>query len=131
MKLPAELEAKILAMADKVDGVPIAAKAPPVPIAETVAEKDFQDAVCRLADESGWEWFHPRNNRENKDGYVDLTLFHPVRRRIVFAELKTETGRRSAAQDNWAETIAESGGEYWLWRPSDWADIVEILTGAK
>lgn len=41
------------------------------------------------------------------------------RSKILFAELKSATGRRSRAQIRWAQAIIAAGGDYVLWRPAD------------
>ena len=46
---------------------------------------------------------------------------------MIFAELKSNTGRLSKEQGDWLEDLAGAGVESYLWRPKDWDDIVEIL----
>jgi hypothetical protein len=52
--------------------------------------------------------------------------------RLVFAELKKEKGRLSKDQEVWLKALEPfheaCGVESWLWRPSDWDTIVELLT---
>lgn len=56
-------------------------------------------------------------------GYVDLTMARDGR--VIFAELKTEKGKLSPAQEEWRDAL--EGQEYYLWRPSHWPIIERVL----
>ena len=113
-------------------------------------EAPFQTKVMSWADLNGWLSFNPPENllatarsgrtyrQAIRRGYFDLTLVHPEMARIVFAELKGESGRVRPDQVVWANAvdavrhrlIAETGRspiERYLWRPSDWPEIEEVL----
>jgi hypothetical protein len=45
----------------------------------------------------------------------------------LFAELKKETGKQTAKQREWANALSQAGQTVYLWRPSDWQTIVEVL----
>ena len=47
----------------------------------------------------------------------------------IHAELKTETGRLTAAQERFRDAILAARGTWYLWRPSDWPTIVNTLRG--
>jgi hypothetical protein len=50
--------------------------------------------------------------------------------RIIFAELKSETGELRPRQTEWLDVLRLlPAAETYLWRPRDWAELVEILTG--
>jgi hypothetical protein len=72
----------------------------------------------------GWRHFHAFNSRRSPSGYPDLTL---VRDRVVWVELKSETGKPSAAQRAWLETLEAAGGEVYIWRPSDLEEVGRVL----
>lgn len=126
--IPAELEAKILAT----EGVKVLS-GPPLPridrrpILETVDEKDFQRELMKMAKNNGWKCFHPKYSYKSEKGFFDVTMIRG--NRVIFTELKTETGTQSAEQKTWMEFAQAVGGnvEYYLWRPSDWAEIQEVL----
>lgn len=80
------------------------------------------------------------DSRKSEPGEPDLRMVHPKRHQVIFAELKTEKGRLSKArwnksktrllpgQDEWGEALQSClGVQYYLWRPSDWPCIEEIL----
>ena len=90
-------------------------------------EKEFQRDVTKAATDLGWLWYHTHDSRRSVPGFPDLVL---VRRgRIIFAELKTDKGKLSAAQECWgAELECCEGIEYYVWRPRDWDWVLEILS---
>lgn len=47
-----------------------------------------------------------------------------VRERLIVAELKSKSGRMTAEQSEWIERCRAAGVEAYVWRPSDWPDIV-------
>lgn len=62
-------------------------------------------------------------------GFFDLTIVSRARRRIIFAELKSEKGSLTEEQVVWGKEVAGilTGVEYYVWRPSDLDDIERIL----
>ena len=93
---------------------------------ETELEKDFQDRVAQHLRFNGWRVYAIADSRRaSLAGYPDLTCWHPKQKRIMFCELKREKGRVSEAQKIVLAELAEIAETY-LWRPSDWNDIVRI-----
>lgn len=94
-------------------------------------EADLQARIRRLAQEHGWLAYHTRDSRGSEKGYPDLTLAKPGR--LVFAELKSATGKLSKEQSVWLAVLAVTlpGVEAYCWRPQDWAKIVTCLTGKR
>lgn len=112
----------------------------------TISETKFLARVVQLARLNGFRIprenpleepldliYHPWNSQRSTPGYPDLTLVHPERLVIIFAELKSESGRVKPEQKLWKEVLQRvedaSGGRvlYRLWRPSDWPEIVRDL----
>lgn len=110
-----------------------------------ISERELQDAVADVARTLGWRVFHSRPARTSKGwrtpvqydgkGYVDLTLVHEGRGRLIFAELKSDKGRTTPEQDAWlaglervAETVPDVVSVH-VWTPADWPTaIVETLS---
>ena len=88
------------------------------------SEKDFQQRVIAHALPLGWVYYHTKDSRRSPAGFPDLVL---VRDRIIYAELKTEKGRVSAKQGAWFCGLTRAGGECYVWRPSQWPEIVSVL----
>jgi hypothetical protein len=94
-----------------------------------VSEKAWQQTVTDLAAAYGWLHYHSFDSRRSPLGFPDLVLVKAV---VIFAELKTERGRLSAAQATWFTHLAEieascSGVEAYVWRPSDFDAVVARL----
>jgi hypothetical protein len=100
-------------------------------------EEGFKGWVTDLAKHCGWLVHHDRPSRradgswrtavEGDAGFPDLVLARDGR--VIFAELKTERGKPSPAQDRW---MLEIRGRYdtspcYLWRPSDRPEIARVL----
>ena len=93
-----------------------------------MTERELQSNVTRLAKQEGWLCFHVVDAKRSAPGYPDLTLARGSR--LIFAELKSETGRLRPEQIDWLDTLAETGNEIYTWRPEDWPDrIIEALRG--
>jgi hypothetical protein len=58
-------------------------------------------------------------------GFFDLVLAHE-QRGLIFAELKTRTGKASEAQQTWMR-IVHPHAEVYLWRPEDLPAIEQRL----
>ncbi len=90
-----------------------------------MSEKEFQSQVIQLARLRGWLCYHTRDSRKSAKGFPDLVL---VRDRLLFAELKTDSGKVTAEQQYWLDAINEAGGTACIWRPTDWKAIERELT---
>lgn len=89
-------------------------------------EHDFMQQVLDLARLTGWRAYHTHDSRRSEPGFPDLVLLRGDC--LIFAELKTSSGRLTAAQLEWlgaldgVERVASV-----CWRPADWPEIEEAL----
>ncbi len=100
-----------------------------------LGEYEFQVEVVKLARSLSWHHVHFRPSRTAKGwrtavsgdgkGFCDLILF---RERTLFVEVKSETGQMSKEQKQWRDWLIAAGQTWYLWRPSDIEDIVQVLT---
>lgn len=90
-------------------------------------EEQFQQQIITLARLNNWRAYHTRDSRRSEPGFPDLVM---VRRpRVLFAELKSAHGRLRPDQQRWLDLLrACQGVEVYIWRPSDWLKIVDVLT---
>lgn len=93
-----------------------------------VSEKAFMAAVVRLAKANGYKVYHPFDSRKSAPGYPDLTMAKPGCP-VIFAELKVEGEKPTIEQQAWLDTLRQAQNTHvFLWRPSDWPHIEEVLT---
>ena len=91
-----------------------------------VSERDWQATVIEYARTMGWAVYHPWMSLHSASGWPDLSMVRDGR--LVFAELKTETGRVSKSQRAWIALLsAVPGVEVFLWRPSAWPEVERVL----
>lgn len=102
-------------------------------------EKEFLAQIIELAILTGWLVHHVFEQRQyarrTDKGFPDLVLVRPPR--LLFVEAKSEKGKISPAQDEWLsklrqcfhwhEAIDSHIPETYVWRPSDWPEIVRVL----
>jgi hypothetical protein len=88
------------------------------------SEKLFQSAIIQIALLNGWQMFHatphqvrPGVFRSDGKGYPDLTLAHETKG-LIYAEIKTTTGKASKEQLAWLKALAP-WAEVYIWRPAD------------
>ena len=85
-------------------------------------ERDFQAAVCELAKTLGCLVYHTHDSRRSEPGFPDLVIVG--KRRVMFRELKTQSGRLSPAQEAWLYRLQTAGADADVWRPDDWPQRV-------
>ena len=92
-----------------------------------ISEKDWSQTVYDAARWLNWRAYRVLNSRGSTPGVPDLMLLRGDR--LIFAELKTATGKVSAAQTEWLAALSVVAGvETYIWRPSDWPNVERILT---
>lgn len=105
-----------------------------------MTEAELQAAVIELAKVYGWTVAHFRPAQTSKGwrtpvaadgkGFPDLVLVHPhpMWGGVLFRELKSQRGKLAPEQERWGTTLTEAGGDWAVWRPSDWDRIVKRLS---
>lgn len=90
-----------------------------------MTEREWQAQVCELATLLGWSWYHTHDSRRSPAGFPDLVLW---RDRVIFAELKTDTGRLTPDQNVFRmQMLRQSSVEYFVWRPRDFDHVKAVL----
>jgi hypothetical protein len=91
-----------------------------------VTERDLTGYVRDTARLFGWRRSHTWLSKHSPAGFPDEVLVRPPR--LIFAELKSNTGRLSPDQQAWLEELREVPGvEVYVWNPADMDTIAEIL----
>ncbi len=89
-----------------------------------ISEREFQAAVREYAESQGWVIFTTRDSKHSPAGEPDLRL---VRERVVWVELKRELGKTTQKQEEAITVLAHAGAEVYVWRPSSWTEIEQVL----
>lgn len=93
-------------------------------------EAEFQQQVVQLARLCGWAVFHPWLSVKSSPGWPDLALCRTGR--LIFAELKSEKGQVTVAQQLWLDLLGSVDGiEVYVWRPSDFEEISRVLQAGR
>ena len=87
-------------------------------------EKEFMQQVTDAARKLGWKVYHTYDSRRSEPGFPDLVL---VKDRILFRELKRNGMMVTPAQSEWGFAIVMCGGDWRVWTPEDWDEIVDEL----
>jgi hypothetical protein len=114
--------------------IPIDARAV---LTRRMSERELMANIIELAGYLGFYCFHPWSSLHSAAGWPDLTLCRPASGerpgRLVVAELKSEYGKLSRAQERWLYALTSVGVECRLWRPSDWfsGEVECVLTAEE
>jgi len=92
-----------------------------------VTERDLREQVRDLAKLFGWMMSFSWTSIHSPRGFPDLVLACQVRKRVIYAELKTEKGKVSDSQREWLEELWCCGQEVYLWKPDDFDEIARVL----
>ena len=110
---------------------------PPTP---PMSEATWQEQLLDLAHLLGWKHLHVRRTigrgkkwvtATNVIGWPDLSLWSERQQRIIFVELKSETGKPTPEQIEVLASLGKAGQEVYLWRPSDLEAAKVILQGPR
>lgn len=97
----------------------------PEHIAKRMTERQFQTRVTTFATAIGWWVYHPYDSRRSREGWPDLTLIRGSR--LLFLELKTQSGRIRPEQLDVITRLKTAGQTALIVRPSDWPAVVDEL----
>ena len=90
-----------------------------------LSEAQWQARVVDYARWARWRVYHVGDSRTVTDrGFPDLVL---IRERVIFAELKTDTGRVTAEQADYLDALRSAGALAAVWRPKDWDEVQKWL----
>ena len=108
---------------------------------DSLTEAQWQRQLVDLAALLGYQWVHFRPGLTRAGrwavavqgtlgvGFPDLVLVHPTKGRVLFVELKTDTGRVDPDQSRVHDILRAAGAEVYLWRPRDLDSALAVLEG--
>jgi len=106
---------------------PEVARPPRWAIWQAMRESEWLAQVIRWARRGGWQHYHTYRSNRSPTGFPDLVLLHPRRIQKLVAELKTESGTTTPAQDAWLEAFRLVGVPAYVWRPHDEDEVKQFL----
>lgn len=77
-----------------------------------------------LARMCGWTSYHVLRSKGSRAGFPDRVCW---RERVIYVELKSDTGKLTAAQEATLTALAKAGAECYLWRPADLEEVGRVL----
>ena len=87
-----------------------------------MTERVFRQRIIDEAARLGWRYYFTQRSDRSPAGFPDLVLVRGDR--LIFAELKTMTGRVRPEQTNWINDLAKvKEVSSHLWRPDRWETI--------
>jgi hypothetical protein len=88
--------------------------------ARAMTEAELQTCIEHAARYRGWRSYHTHDSRRSQAGFPDLVLVFGSR--ILWRELKSQTGRLRPEQQAWLDDLEAAGADTGIWRPIDWLD---------
>lgn len=89
--------------------------------APSMSEAQFQQRIVDYCELRGLLVFHDNDSRRNNPGFPDLVIVGT--HGVIFAELKSDTGRLRPEQETWLTALHHAGAIAALWRPSMWDKV--------
>lgn len=94
-----------------------------------MSEAQFQQRIIDYCQLRGLLVFHDNDSRRDRAGYPDLTIVGD--HGVIFAELKTDTGKLRPDQETWLLRLRRAGSTAYVWRPSQWDLVISRLDAIR
>lgn len=95
------------------------------------SERRWQREVEGALRQFGWMFYHTWNSKNSEAGFPDLIAFKVGGRhlmpRFLTVELKRENGKVTPPQETWLQAFRDAGAEAFVWRPSQWDEVLAWL----
>lgn len=88
-------------------------------------ETQFQQKVLDLCAWLRLKAYHTYDSRRSAPGFPDLVIVG--RNGVIFAELKSSTGKVAVSQQEWLSALSDAGQTAVVWRPEDFGQIQAAL----
>ncbi len=100
-------------------------------------ESILQQNTIDLFRRCGWLVHHNYESRMSEPGFLDIVAVKKPN--VIFSEIKSQKGKLTKAklnkhgrlmpgQEDWFAQLQGCPVKSFVWRPSDWEDIVKIAT---
>ena len=88
-------------------------------------EKEFASQVEQLFNLFGWRYYHTWTSIHSPKGFPDYVAVRIPR--VIYIELKSDTGELTWEQAEWLTMLQDSGQEVYAIWPDDWDLLIRIL----
>ena len=92
-----------------------------------VTERDLREQVRDLCGLFGWKMHFTWMSMHSPKGMLDLLLINREKKRVIFAELKSDKGKLTPEQQETFDGLEACGQEVYVWRPGDIEHIARLL----
>lgn len=82
-----------------------------------IPESRVLEVVRHHAKSNGWLFYHTFDSRGSEPGFPDVVATNG--KRLLFAELKSASGKLTIEQTQWIELLKLAGIDARVWRPKD------------
>lgn len=98
-----------------------------------ITESEWRGLYRSLARVYGWHAYHTSFSMKSDPGYPDDHFWHPTGPTLswpvsFWVEAKTEKGKLRPKQIETIDSMRAAGLIVRIWRPSDWDEVVEVLS---
>jgi hypothetical protein len=83
-----------------------------------MTEAELQALVTEACQHFGLHHYHAHDSRRSTPGFPDSVI---VGARVLYRELKTDTGKLTPAQRAWGSRLEAAGQDWQVWRPAEWS----------
>ena len=87
-----------------------------------IPESRVLEVVRHHAKSNGWLFYHTFDSRGSEPGFPDVVATNG--KRLLFAELKSATGKLTIEQTQWIELLKHAGIDARVWRPKHMQDEI-------
>ena len=87
-----------------------------------MTERELQEHVRKLCGDLGLYHYHTHDSRRSQQGFPDSLIMNLRTGRVLWRELKTQSGKLSHDQKIISYALAAGGHDWQVWRPADLMD---------
>jgi hypothetical protein len=87
-----------------------------------MTEAELQEKVRAMCAQLGLYHYHPHDSRRSSAGWPDSVIISQRTRRMIFRELKTESGTLTSEQKRVGYLLVAAGEDWAVWKPHDLHD---------
>ena len=92
-----------------------------------ITEKQWAQQVVDLSRQFGWKVYRTWNSIHSPAGFPDIVAVKDSE--LLVVELKSEKGKLTETQKEWLSAFQLTCARVFVWRPSDFEEVVAILRG--